>query len=73
MINQGVYVYERSLNGKSVLIFMNGSSKEVNLPLERYAEVLHDKVSGKNIITGKTISLDKELKLTPKDILVLEL
>lgn len=73
MVNQGVYVYERSLNGKSVLIFMNGSSKEVNLPLERYAEVLHDKVSGKNIITGKTISLDKELKLTPKDILVLEL
>ena len=73
MVNQGVYVYERNLNGKSVLIVLNGSDKEVKLPLDRYAEVLHDKTNGKDILAGKTVKLEKELELTPKEILVLEL
>lgn len=73
MVNQGVYVYERSLDGKTVLILMNGSSNEVNLPLERYAEVLHGKSAGKDILTGKEIKLIKKIKLTPKEILVIEL
>lgn len=73
MVNQGVYVYERSLDGRSVLIFMNGSDKEVNLPLTRYAEVLRGKTSGKDILTGKVIRLEKELSLVPKGIFVLEM
>ena len=73
MVNQGVYVYERSLNGKSVLVVMNGSSKDVALPLDRYAEVLYGKASGKDILTGQTIGLSKELKLSPKEVLVMEL
>jgi len=72
-INQGVYVYERSLNGKSVLVIMNGSSKEVNLPLDRYAEVLHGKTSGRDVITKRTVSLDKEVKLSPREVLVMEM
>lgn len=42
MVNQGVYVYERSLDGRSVLILMNGSDKEVNLrwpAMRKYCEV----------------------------------
>lgn len=73
MVNQGVYVYERSLNGKSVLIFMNGSSKEKDLPLERYAEVLYGKKQGKDIITGRTIDWDNSIKLAPKEVLILEM
>lgn len=73
MVNQGVYVYERSLNGKSVLIMMNGNSKDVNLPLDRYAEVLQGKVSAKNILTGKTVELNKEFKMSPKEVLIMEM
>ena len=73
MVNQGVYVYERSLDGRSVLILMNGSDKEVNLPLARYAEVLRGKTSGKEILTGKEIPLGDELSLAPKGIFVLEM
>lgn len=73
MVNQGVYVYERSLNGKSILIMMNGNSKAVNLPLERYDEVLHNKHTGKEILSGQTISLKKEIKLAPKAVLVIEM
>lgn len=72
-INQGVYVYERSLNGKSILVFMNGRNEENKLPLDRYAEILHGKTSGKDVITKRTVSLNNELTLAPKEVLVLEM
>jgi len=72
-INQGVYVYERNLNEKSVLVVMNGTGKNVNLPLERYAEVLNGKKIGTDVITKRTVTLDKELQLSPKEVLVMEL
>ena len=73
MPNRGVYVYERSLNGKRVVIFMNGSSKAVELPLDRYAESLQGAAQGKDVLTGRTVSLGTSLSMTAKEILVLEL
>ena len=73
MPNQGVYVYERSLNGKRVVIFMNGSSKAVELPLERYAESLQGANQGKDVLTGRTVSLGSSLSMKGKEILVVEL
>ena len=73
MPNRGVYVYERSLNGKRVVIFMNGSSKAVELPLARYAESLQGAAQGKDVLTGRTVSLGTSLSMTAKEILVLEL
>jgi len=72
-VNQGVYVYERSYNGKSVLVIMNGASREVNLPLNRYAEVIRGKTSGKDVITKRTVALGQEIKLVPKEVLILEM
>ena len=64
---------EAGRRAESVLILMNGSDKEVNLPLARYAEVLRGKTSGKEILTGKEIPLGDELSLAPKGIFVLEM
>ena len=71
--NRGVYVYERRLGDKSVLIFLNGNHQKVNLPLDRYAEVIQGKSSGKDILTGRRIVLKKRLTLAPKGIRVMEL
>ena len=68
----GVYVYARNLNGKQVVVIMNGNAKESVLPLDRY-EILKGYTSGKDVITGKVVSLQKELTLEAKDVLVLEL
>lgn len=73
MLNQGVYVYQRNYNGKSVLVVLNGSSKNVTLPLDRYAEVLQNKIEGKDVLTGKIVTFGKILNLLPKEILLLEL
>lgn len=69
----GVYVYARNLNGKQVVVIMNGNAKESVLPLDRYDEILKGYTSGKDVITGKVVSLQKELTLEAKDVLVLEL
>ncbi len=73
MPNHGVYVYERSLNGKRVIVLMNGSSKAVELPLDRYAESLQGSVQGKDVLTGRTVALGTSLSMKAKEILVLEL
>lgn len=70
---QGVYVYERSLDGKSVVVVMNGSNKDVELPMERYAEILRDKNIGKDILTDRVIPLGDKLSLKAKEVLVIEL
>ncbi len=71
--NQGVYVYERCYNNKSVIVILNGASKEVNLPLSRYAEIIKGKTSGKDILTKRVVSLGDELKLNAKEVLILEM
>ncbi len=71
-LQKGVYVYERYLDNKNVLVFMNGTSKDVEINLDRYAESTKDRQSGKDVISGRTVSLDNTLKLSPKEILILE-
>jgi len=70
-INQGVYVYERKHNGKSVVVIMNGNDREQTIGLAPYAEVL-PKAQAKDMLTGKTISLGKELTLGNREMFVLE-
>ncbi len=72
VLQKGVYVYERYLNGKSVLVFMNGTKNEVKINLDRYAESIKGKSGGKDVISGKNISLGQTLKLAPKQVIILE-
>ncbi len=72
MPQHGVYVYARQYNGRTVLVMLNGTDSEVNLPLEYYTEILKDKKQGKDVITGRNIVLDKELKMAARESLVIE-
>lgn len=67
----GVYVYERSLNGKSVVIMMNGTSKNQELPLTNYKEVLPN-TSAKDIISGQIIQLTNNLSFAPRQVYIVE-
>lgn len=71
--NQGVYVYERHLNGQSVIVILNGANQEVNLSLSRYNEILRGKTKGTDIITNRVIPLEGELKINAKEVLILEM
>ena len=73
VLQKGVYVYERYLGDKSVLVIMNGQSKDVEISLDRYVESIKGKTSGNDILTNKQITLNDSLKLTSKQMFILEL
>ena len=73
MPRNNVYVYERSYNGKSILVVMNGVNKEVDLDLIHYKEVIGDNSNSRNVLTNSNLQLGKTLHLQPKEVLVLEL
>lgn len=72
VLQKGVYVYERYLGDESVLIFMNGTSKQVEINLDRYAESIRDRTGWTDLLSGRNVALEKTLTLAPKEVLVLE-
>jgi len=53
------------------VVIMNGNDREQTIGLTPYAEVL-PKAQAKDMLTGKTISLGKELTLGNREMFVLE-
>lgn len=71
-INQGVYVYAREYQGRTVTVIMNGTDRPVCLNLARYAEVLPWRVAT-DVLSGRRIDLAGQcLQLGVRETLVLE-
>ena len=73
MVQHGVYAYARQYEGKTVFVLLNGTDAETTLPLKYYKEILQEKTSGRDILTGKEIRLVEPLKLSARESLVIEL
>lgn len=69
---KGVYVVARQYNGKTVMTVINGTRKEAAFAVKRYAEVIGQTKQAHDVLTGSNVALDKDLKLTPRQVLVLE-
>ena len=70
---KGIYVIARQYNGKTVLTILNGNRKQADMQLDRYAEVIGKATAAKDVITGRTIKLDKKLSLKSRQTLIIEL
>lgn len=69
--NNGIYVYERKLNDKSIVVLMNGSDNNNTVDLTTYAEVLPSKQANE-VISNQTVTLNNSLTMNPREILILE-
>ena len=69
----GIYVFARSFEGKTALVILNGTSKEQILPIKSYSEVIKNAATGKDIISEGNIDLTKDLKLSPRQSMIVEL
>ncbi|MDR0412347.1 MAG: glycoside hydrolase family 13 protein [Dysgonamonadaceae bacterium] len=67
------YVYARMDGGERVLVILNGSENVQSLDLQRYREVTGSFTSGKDILSGKIISLEDNIPIEGKGVYVLEL
>ena len=68
----GVYVIARQYGGKTVMTILNGKHSANVLDVARYAEVIKDNKTAKDVITGKTVDISKNVPLTQREALVIE-
>ena len=69
-IQNGVYVYQREFNGKSVVVIMNGTDDSKELDLTSYQEIL-PRENAFDVLTGKNVDLSKRLRLDGRENLIL--
>jgi glycosidase len=72
---KGVYVITRRWHRNTVITILNGTSQEAELEVERYQEILNDGQDlqrVQDIPTGRYYDLTKNLKLKPRQTLILE-
>ncbi|MDR2085569.1 MAG: cyclomaltodextrinase C-terminal domain-containing protein, partial [Dysgonamonadaceae bacterium] len=67
------YVYARIAGDSKVIVIVNGSEKEQILHPQQYAEIIGTSSEGKDVVSGKTVSLKKEITVSGKGVYVLEL
>ena len=70
---QGIYAYARSYEGKTVFVLLNGTSNDVELSLEPYAEVLGNITEGRDVITDKVVTWGKTLTVPARGNMIIEL
>lgn len=69
-IQNGVYVYQREFNGKSVVIIMNGTDDSKELDLAPYQEIL-PRENALDVLTRKNVNLSGKLCLDGRENLIL--
>lgn len=69
----GCYVYARIKDGKTVLVILNGTDSEQTLQMERFKDVTGGFQTGKDLITGKDISITGDVALAPRSVHIMDL
>ncbi|MDP3912917.1 MAG: glycoside hydrolase family 13 protein [Bacteroidota bacterium] len=69
----GVYVYFRYNQFGKVMVVLNKNTSEKSLDTSRFSEIMDNSVSGKEIISGTTITDLKNLKVPAMSAMIIEL
>ena len=69
---RGIYVYERRLGDSSCLVIANGNNSPARFSPARYTEVTGTSSEGRDIISGRMVSLRKPFSISPRKVLILE-
>lgn len=69
----GTYVYFRYTDDQMYLIALNKNEQRVELDARRFKEIIDGKKTGKNVMSGKAINIEKTIPIPPKAVMILEL
>jgi len=70
---EGVYVFFRYDAGRTVMVMLNKNAKAVDLPLARFAERVAPGQSGRDVLSGKPLTLGRSLAVPARSPLILEI
>lgn len=69
----GVYVYFRYDDDQNIMIVLNKNTQAQTIDLKRFAEIMSNYKTGKDVLSGRNFSLDKSITVPGRTPLVLEL
>lgn len=72
MPQNGLYVFERRLGDKQVVVIMNGSDKKVTKTMERTLEILPYGTEMLDIISGEKVKIEPEMEFAPRQVMILQ-
>ncbi len=70
---KGIYVYFRYGKEETVMVVLNKNTGATVINTERFGEIIKNKKTAVNVLTGDQLSLTKELSVAPRSALILEL
>ncbi|HEY6506306.1 MAG TPA: cyclomaltodextrinase C-terminal domain-containing protein, partial [Chitinophagaceae bacterium] len=70
---KGVYVYFRYNKEEVVMVMLNKNNKPTTIKMERFAEIIKNKKSATNVLTGEQFSLQNEIMVAPLSATITEL
>ena len=68
----GIYVLARQYQGKSVMTIINGKNESNELNVARYAEIIGSHAKATDVTNGRTVLINKDVKLRPRQAMILE-
>lgn len=72
MPENGMYVYERSLNGKRVIVIMNGTDRTLDIDMSIYSEIMQPGIALHDVLTGEEITILPNMQFAPRALYILE-
>ncbi|WP_295771777.1 glycoside hydrolase family 13 protein [uncultured Mucilaginibacter sp.] len=69
----GVYVYARISGNKTVLVMLNGTNTNREVPMDRYKQITGNRTEGLDIITGNKFNITKSISVPARGQYILEL
>ena len=71
--HDNVYVYFRHNDKESVMVIINNAAEAKTFKTNRFSEGIKNYKNGKDVVTGKAVTLGTEMTIEPKSAMVLEL
>lgn len=71
MPQTGLYIYERRLDDRYIIVIMNGNDNDITVEMTRYAEMLPQGSVHNDFITGENVTIDSEMTFSPRQIMIL--
>lgn len=72
MPTNGIYLYERRLGDKQVIVMLNGNDNELLVEMDRYNEIMPIGTTMHNMLTGASVTISDEMTFAPRAIYILE-
>lgn len=69
---QGVYVYERKLGDRQVVVMMNGNDSPVTMDMEQTQEIMPFGTTLRDMLSGETITIEPSMTFPARALYILE-